>query len=499
MLWLNPLTLFALAAIAAPILIHILVRRTAERFPFPTLRFLQPTRLAAIRRHLLEDGRLLAVRAALLAAAAAALAGPLLVTAARRQGWDRRVVRAVVREGAAAEIAPPGTFEGSSLADGIRRAIVWLDTAPPARREIVIASAFPIGSITGIDIAAIPADVGVRFERTGTLPRTRTVPAGRLLTNDGIRAREVTLAGEQTSSSEARATGTGALPIEIESSPDEQSAIDAAVNAVLTERVWAAPPDRRARVVVVQAVGADLKVRTTPAPRERTAPAPPERTAPAPPEVAATPVSPEVVQAFPPPLAPDTGELRRGSPKPIGEGGRPALPEAVSGAFPITQPWMADAVAGIARDRDLAAAGARVASGLTGAAFASAPWQTLAFAADGRPLAVAATSANRLLVASAAPASDLATPVLLRSIANAIASVPDLRADEVVAIADPVLRQWSRPPAPMTAPRINTVDRDDRRWLWGAVLGLLALETWLRRSRTADAVREHREEDARVA
>jgi hypothetical protein len=89
--------------------------------------------------------------------------------------------------------------------------------------------------------------------------------------------------------------------------------------------------------------------------------------------------------------------------------------------------------------------------------------------------------------------------VLLRSIANAIASVPDLRADEVVAIADPVLRQWSRPPAPMTAPRINTVDRDDRRWLWGAVLGLLALETWLRRSRTADAVREHREEDARVA
>ncbi len=129
----------------------------------------------------------------------------------------------------------------------------------------------------------------------------------------------------------------------------------------------------------------------------------------------------------------------------------------------------------------------------------AAPWQTLAFAADGRPLAVAAASANRLLVASAAPASDLATPVLLRSIANAIASVPDLRADEVVAIADPVLRQWSRPPAPMTAPRIDTVDRDDRRWLWGAVLGLLALETWMRRSRTADAVHQHRQEDARVA
>ena len=62
MLWLNPSALFALAAVAAPILIHILIQRRAERFPFPTLRFLQPTRLAAIRRHLLEDLPLLAVR-----------------------------------------------------------------------------------------------------------------------------------------------------------------------------------------------------------------------------------------------------------------------------------------------------------------------------------------------------------------------------------------------------------------------------------------------------
>ena len=62
MFWLNPSALFALAAIAAPILIHILVQRRAERFPFPTLRFLQPTRLAAIRRHLLEDLPLLAIR-----------------------------------------------------------------------------------------------------------------------------------------------------------------------------------------------------------------------------------------------------------------------------------------------------------------------------------------------------------------------------------------------------------------------------------------------------
>ena len=96
MFWLNPSALFALAAVAAPILIHLLVQRRAERFAFPTLRFLQPTRLAAIRRHVLEDLPLLAVRVALLATAVAALAGPLFVTNARRQAWDRRVVRATV-------------------------------------------------------------------------------------------------------------------------------------------------------------------------------------------------------------------------------------------------------------------------------------------------------------------------------------------------------------------------------------------------------------------
>ena len=180
MIWLNPLALFALATVAAPILIHILVQRRAERFPFPTLQFLQPTRLAAIRRHLLEDLALLAVRAALLAAAVAAVAGPLVVTPARRQAWDRRLVRAIVTDGPGvprpfegrdrgAESPAPHQqeeFAGASLADGIRRALVWLHDAPPARREIVVASTLAIGSITAADVAGIPADVGVRFERT---------------------------------------------------------------------------------------------------------------------------------------------------------------------------------------------------------------------------------------------------------------------------------------------------------------------------------------------
>jgi hypothetical protein len=160
---------------------------------------------------------------------------------------------------------------------------------------------------------------------------------------------------------------------------------------------------------------------------------------------------------------------------------------------------MADAAARIARDPDLSAAAARAAAGLPGAPFAAAPWRTLVSAADGSPLVVVAASANRLLVVSAAAGSDLATPVLLRSIANAIASMPDLRASEVVPIADTVLQRWSRPASPVTSPRIGTVEQDDRRWLWLAVLGLLALESWIRRPRPVDGLAARQEERAHVA
>jgi hypothetical protein len=102
-------------------------------------------------------------------------------------------------------------------------------------------------------------------------------------------------------------------------------------------------------------------------------------------------------------------------------------------------------------------------------------------------------------VASAARASDVATPLLLRAIANAIAAVPDLRSAEVVPIADEQLREWSRPSMPPALPRIETVDQDDRRWVWLAVLCLLGLETWIRRARPVDAARDAQEEDARVA
>src|SRR5262249_54773319 len=150
----NPAAWIGLLAVAGPVAIHILVQRKAERLPFPSLRFLQQTRLASIRRRVLEDRVLLAIRAAIVIAAVTALAGPLIITPARRQEWNARVVRAVVVEVAARTSSAPAdvarapadapkallsqSFEATSIRDGIVRALAWFADAPPARRELVI-------------------------------------------------------------------------------------------------------------------------------------------------------------------------------------------------------------------------------------------------------------------------------------------------------------------------------------------------------------------------
>lgn len=456
-MWRHPLALLALVSVAAPILIHILVQRRAERFAFPTLRFIAPTRLAAIRRHLLEDAALLAVRIAILIVAIVALAGPLIVTAARRRAWNQQVVRAVVTDAAAlvvAELAPPGTappvgaelappetispglrvhaekaFDATTLTDGIRRGLTWLDTAPPGRRQLVIRSSFPIGSLTDSDIAAIPPGVGIVFERRGTLPLTRTVTVGTVLTAAGSRSQSVTLEGARTLVKDSSAPRNAEWPIEISSPPADRPALDAAVAAVRAERVWAPSADRRARLVIVDRADSML----------------------------------------------------------------PALPAA--GA--IQQPWMAEAIFRIARDPDLQAAAVNAAAGSNDPRLASAPWQTLAIAADGRPLILAAASSAQLVVVSAAGAKELITPLLMRTVANAIAQPADLQQAEVTPIPERVLHAWSRDAGPAEPPRIDTIVDDDRRWFWFTALVLLAIETWMRRSRTSIAIQA--EEHSRVA
>jgi len=112
MVWFFPAAWFALAALAAPLVIHLLAHHRARPLAFPTLRFIRPTRLAAIRRRALEDVVLLTARMGILAAAVAAFAGPLLVTPARRASWNARLVRAIVTQPS----ARPSTSSGGAAA-----------------------------------------------------------------------------------------------------------------------------------------------------------------------------------------------------------------------------------------------------------------------------------------------------------------------------------------------------------------------------------------------
>ena len=69
LLLLNPIALAAFAAIAAPIVVHLLLRRRATRLPFPSLRFIPPSNAAAVRLRSIADWPLLLVRIAIVGVA----------------------------------------------------------------------------------------------------------------------------------------------------------------------------------------------------------------------------------------------------------------------------------------------------------------------------------------------------------------------------------------------------------------------------------------------
>jgi hypothetical protein len=456
MIWLQPAAWLGLAALVAPLLIHLLVHRRSEPLAFPTLRFLRPTRLASLRRHRLDDVALLLVRATILTLAVAALAGPLLLTTARQASWNSRVVRVLIVDPAApgrserlararqeaARAYRSTIIEAADPAEGLRRAVAWLNQAPPARREIVSVAAFAIGAVTEADVQAVPADIGLRFIRGGALPPTRSLPATPVLawadTQAGNRAdtqvglyvrgvgadlsvrpmiarhRTITLAGERTSVRNAGGTSSAALPIEIAASPGDMATVDAALDAVIQQGAPAPAAGRTARLVIGGAPGA-LRIRSS-------------------------------------------GET-------------------------IHTPWIGDAVARITQDRDVVSSANEISIPADAIPW-SAPWQAIAIAANGAPILSAAQAGDRLIVFSGAAAADLLTPVLIRSILDALAPPMDERAAEIVPIAEAQLRAWERPAGPARRPHRRPVQSDiddDARWLWAAALGLIGVEAWMRR------------------
>jgi hypothetical protein len=222
--WTNPSALWALALLAGPLIVHLLRRHRAERVPFPSLRFVRPTETAAVRFRLPSDPWLLLLRAGAVGAAVCALAGPVVVSERRLSHWNSLTARAVVidisdsmrepgldgtaptrlaEDAAQAEIRTASyatRIETAELADGLRRAVAWLSTSPPARREIVVLSDFQRGAVSADALRTVPHGVGRRFVSVGRMPESRSI-AGVPLLADAATSRRLTisLAPESTS------------------------------------------------------------------------------------------------------------------------------------------------------------------------------------------------------------------------------------------------------------------------------------------------------------
>ncbi len=175
--WLAPAVFAGLWLVALPIAAHLLVRQQAREQLFPSLRFLRETQLAALRQRRIEDVVLLVCRVAIITAAIIALAGPVFLTPARTANQASRVSRAVIVTSAdspapindeAAGVFRFVTIARADIADALADATRWFEQQPPSAREIVVTGAMPRGSITEAEVLAIPADIGIRFVRSGS-------------------------------------------------------------------------------------------------------------------------------------------------------------------------------------------------------------------------------------------------------------------------------------------------------------------------------------------
>jgi hypothetical protein len=125
MIWQNPWAWLGLAAIAVPILVHLLARQQAVRVRFPTLRFLPISPIIAVRRHRLTDLALLAVRIAIITTAVAALAQPYFLTANRGRTASALLSRAIVMDTSASMSRP--SADGRPARDAARAIATTLE------------------------------------------------------------------------------------------------------------------------------------------------------------------------------------------------------------------------------------------------------------------------------------------------------------------------------------------------------------------------------------
>jgi hypothetical protein len=251
LVFLQPWVWLLAAGVAVPVAVHFLARDRSRQVTFPTLRFLETTKLSAVRWRALQDWPLLAIRMAVVLAAVAALASPVLVTPGRQAAWREQVARAVVvqdRAPAADDELRSATvgavFARDRLRDAVFDAARWLDEQRPIQKEIVVLSPFRRGAIAEADLLEVPAGVGVRLVRTATPDAVREREMARLQLRGEVLVRVTEQVRFEPTATDVREVGVvlvSPTPIRVDAPPDERERADAALRAVLRRGVRLPP------------------------------------------------------------------------------------------------------------------------------------------------------------------------------------------------------------------------------------------------------------------
>jgi hypothetical protein len=433
--WLNPWAWVGLAALAVPVAIHFLTRAQPRPLPFPTLRFLTVATTSAMRRRMLRDRALLAVRMGILAAVVAALAQPYVATAGRRAAGASTVARAIVIDTSASmnrttadgrhgidlarerartlepAAASTTTIDANVLGDGIAEGVTWL-ARRGGRGELAVVSDFQAGSVSASDLSRVPASMGVALVKIDVPAVSSTVgPSTRVGTR--LWTPHLTLDASRTSVTWTTAEGS---------------------NSRSTVRVVGAPADTA--VITTATAAADaLGV---------------------PEEPAAHPVVIELA----------------GAPA-------PAAPRA------IDAPWMFDAIERIRTDAALQAA----AQSVTAKANEASALSVVARDAAGTPLVAAGTRGGDLVLHDST-SDPLFLAALIRAADNSSRDASAIRELEPTSIAPEVLAGWQRPLPSSGAPAPDDPTASDGRWFWLAALALFGVETWMRRPQARATITE---------
>ncbi len=448
MIWQSPWAWAGVATIALPILIHLLGRDRAPRHSFPTLRFLEIAEVLPTRRMRVHDALLLALRIAVLVAAAAGLAQPLFLFGGRARALDQRVARAIIVDtsasmqraamsgGRALDVAKREAqrlaseartsvlLETATPSSAIAGAISWLATQS-SRREVVVVSDFQRGAVDATDIANVPAGIGVRAVRVGVtapeIPMEMRVAgsSGELTARTELRGEVTTVVWKPAPPRSATSDSTQS-PLLVAGSPETSSA-HAALDAARSMGI-ALPLDSTVQVAIVY------------------------------------------------PSANDRAQLTRS-------------------ARSLRSLRLLELVARIRADSLLSSASRDYSRAIATDTLPTASATVVARAADGSPIVVAARDSafgrERLLLFSSFETGSLASAALIAATRRALSIAPPMSEQDPSVIANDVIASWQRTPADVRSGRDTDPANgpSDARWFWLAALALLAVESWLRRTR----------------